>query len=411
MLAYIFPGQGSQYVGMGSALIKEHRIAKETFEQANDILEFDLTSLMLKGDMSVLTRTENAQPALLTLSVAAFRVLQNELSITPNFLLGHSLGEYSALCCGGVLNFNDSLRIVRKRGLLMQEAVNNGNGTMMAVSNVSNTVVDSICKEVSTIEKPVTIACFNGPNQVVISGDLQSVRTVEARLSSEGAVLSSLKVSASFHSLMMKEAADKLEEFLIDFTFNDSTIPIISNVNAKPYQTNVKEYITLLKRQMVEPVRWEESIRFIHQAGAKHAIELGSKSVLTNLMSHITNDISSISFENPESFTKAKAIVSRYSPPAFLGKCLAIAVATKNRNWNEEEYHSGVIVPYQRIKSLAEIIEKDNRVLTKEEMVMGIEMLDSVFHTKKIIKEERDNRINELLRVTKTEQMLQEYIV
>ncbi|WHY56135.1 ACP S-malonyltransferase [Peribacillus simplex] len=410
MIAYIFPGQGSQYVGMGSSLIDKYSIAKETFDQANEVLGFDLSSLMLEGEMSQLTQTENAQPALLTLSMSISRVLQKEFNVVPDYLLGHSLGEYSALCSGGVLKFEDALLIVRKRGLLMQDAVKNGLGIMTAVANIASSRVEEVCKEVSTLDHPVSIGCFNGPNQVVISGHQHSVKQVEEMLSQEGAILTPLKVSASFHSPLMKDASDKLEEFLLNFNFSRSEGPIISNVTGQPHIDEPNEYIKLLKRQMVEPVMWEKSIKFLHQKGVNNAIELGSKTVLTNLMASITKDISCISFEKPDDLLKVKGVITRYLPPAFLDKSLAIAVATKNQNWDEDEYHSGVVLPYQKVKKLAQTIEKEDRNPTVEEMFLAIEMLQSVFRTKKVQDKEQTERIDELLKVTKTEHLLKAYI-
>lgn len=406
MIAYIFPGQGSQYVGMGSSLIDKYSIAKETFDQANEVLGFELSSLMLEGEMSQLTQTENAQPALLTLSMAISRVLQKEFNVVPDYLLGHSLGEYSALCSSGVLKFEDALLIVRKRGLLMQDAVKNGLGVMTAVANIASSRVEEVCKEVSTLDHPVSIGCFNGPNQVVISGHQLSVKQVEEMLSQEGAILTPLKVSASFHSPLMKDASDKLEEFLLNFNFSSSEAPIISNVTGQPHIDEPKEYIKLLKRQMVEPVMWEKSIKFLHQKGVNNAIELGSKNVLTNLMASITKDVSCISFEKSDDLLKVKGVITRYLPPKFLDKSLAIAVATKNQNWNEEEYHSGVVLPYQKVKNLAQTIEKEDRDPTVEEMFLAIEMLQSVFRTKKVQDKEQTERIDELLKVTKTEHLL-----
>ncbi|WP_193065051.1 ACP S-malonyltransferase [Oceanobacillus oncorhynchi] len=410
MIAYIFPGQGSQHVGMGSTFIDKYSIAKETFAQANEVLGFDLSSFMLEGDMSALTKTEIAQPALLTLSYAVSRVLQKEFNVTPDYLLGHSLGEYSALCVGGVLKFEDALKIVRKRGLLMQDAVKTGLGVMTAVANAASFRVEEVCKEVSTPEYPVSIGCFNGPNQVVISGHQQSVEKVEELLSKEEAILTPLKVSASFHSPLMKDAAEKLEEFFTNFNISRSEAPIISNVTGQPHIDEPKEYISLLKRQMIEPVMWENSIRFIQQKGVKHAIEIGSKNVLTNLMASITKDIISVPFEKTEDLTNIKSIITRYLPPRFLDKSLAIAVATKNQNWNEEEYHSGVVLPYQKVKALSQKVQTEDREPSVEEMLEAIEMLQSVFRTKKVQEEEQNKRLNQLLKVTKTEHLLKTYI-
>ncbi|MFD1676436.1 ACP S-malonyltransferase [Alicyclobacillus fodiniaquatilis] len=402
MIAFLFPGQGSQFVGMGKTLFDKFSIAKDVFQEANDVLNMDFTSLCLVGDLDELTKTENAQPALLTVSMAAYRVYIKEFSIAPDFLAGHSLGEFTALACSGALSFADALTIVRRRGVLMQEAVANGLGVMTAVGEVERSVVETVCAEISTVSKPVTIGCYNAPKQLVISGHQEAVNRAEALLEAKGASITPLKVSASFHSPLMTSAAVQLREYLMNFTFGPMDVPVISNVTALPHE-NADKVIDLLTRQMTEPVRWQETMEYLKGRGVKHVIEMGSKQVLKKLVVKNLPGIRAYSLGEADELQNLKetfAILNHV--PSFIGKCLATAVATKNRNTNHDEYQRGVIEPYNRIKQMLMELEQTNKQPTEEQKLAALDMLHSVFVTKQVPLAEREFRLQHLFRVTKT---------
>jgi [acyl-carrier-protein] S-malonyltransferase len=398
LIALLFPGQGSQYIGMGKSLAEEFPIARRTFEEADDVLKLNLSSLCFKGESYKLIRTEYTQPALLTASVAAYRVYMEEIGLKPNFAVGHSLGEFSALTCSGAISFVDTLQIVRQRGLLMQEAVTNGLGVMTAVGQVDRKQVEELCIQISTTEKPVVIGCYNAPEQLVLSGHQEAVNKVAKLLVKEGVTVTPLKVSASFHSPMMKPAADQFKKVLSQFSFCLGDYPVISNVTARPHESD--HLIDLLTRQMTEPVQWQESIEYLQLQNVKIAIEIGPKQVLQNLMKKNAPSIISVSLGEMGDIPKVKGVFNRENiEPSFIGKCLAIAVATKNRNWDNEAYAKGVIEPYQKVKQISIELDQNKQEPTSDQMIEALLMLRSVFETKKTPQCEQQKRLKQLLRM------------
>ncbi|GAE86716.1 ACP S-malonyltransferase [Acetivibrio straminisolvens] len=228
-IALLFPGQGSQYVGMGKKLYENYSAAREVFDEANEVLGFDLKELCFNGDINELTKTENTQPVILTASVAAFRVYMEKYGVKPAFLAGHSLGEFAALTCAGAISFKDAVRIVRNRGRYMQEAVPQGIGAMAAVSGVDKPVIEETCIKVSDENHLVVVSNHNSKDQIVISGHTSAVNTASEILKKHGARIVPLKVSAPFHSPLMQPAADRLREELKLYSYNEPKWQVISN--------------------------------------------------------------------------------------------------------------------------------------------------------------------------------------
>lgn len=277
---FLFPGQGSQKVGMAQSLIQEYPVARQTFEEASEILGMDLGKLCAEGPEETLRLTQNAQPALLTHSIAAFRVLAEKESLKPDFVAGHSLGEYSALVAAGVLSFADAVRLVRIRGNAMIEAVPAGQGAMAALIGVELEQVQGICDKVDGVVVP---ANMNG-GQIVISGAKAAVEAAMA-LASEAGVrrVVALPVSGPFHSPLMQPAADRMQAALADIQLNPFEVPIIANVTAAQVsdQSLVKE---LLVKQVTGAVRWEETMATLAALGVTEGVELGAGNVLAGLM-------------------------------------------------------------------------------------------------------------------------------
>lgn len=298
MIAYVFPGQGSQTIGMGLEFYNEFPIARQTFEEASDTLKFDLAKLCFDGGLQELSLTANAQPALLTTSIAALRVLEQETDLSPSLVAGHSLGEYSAIVSSGALNFKDAVHTVRKRGEFMQSAVPVGIGSMAAVMGLSKEQIVKICEENSDDENVVSPANFNSPQQIVISGHKAAVEKVSLLLKEEGAKrVVPLTVSAPFHCSLMNKAAEELKEVLDSINKSEINVPVVSNVDAES-NSDHNAITDLLFRQVVMPVRWYESVEYMKNQNINRFIEIGPGNVLTGLIRRTVNDVELNNLEN-----------------------------------------------------------------------------------------------------------------
>lgn len=305
-VAFLFPGQGSQYVGMGKELYDHFRVAREVFEEADESLGFSISNLCFHGPEETLRLTENTQPAILTVSIAALKVLKEEIEIEPQFLAGHSLGEYSALVASGTFTFRDAVKIVKLRGKFMQEAVPVGEGAMAAILGMEKEEVEALCKEASEGEV-LTPANFNSPGQIVISGHTQAIQRAIERAKKKGKKAILLPVSAPFHSPLMKPAAERLGEALQGVSVDGLNIPVVTNVEARPniYPEKVK---SLLVDQISSPVQWEQSMRYMISEGVEEMFEIGPGKILTGLMKRID---SSIILKNIEDLQSLKTITGR----------------------------------------------------------------------------------------------------
>ena len=301
--ALIFPGQGSQYVGMGKDLFLNFNKAKEIFEEASDAISLDLRKLAFEGPEDKLNLTANTQPAILTTSMAALHVLTEETGLRGDILAGHSLGEYTALVHSGVLPFTEALRIVKRRGELMQEAVPEGKGAMAAILGMKKDEVASICADASG-EEIVSPANFNSPGQIVISGHRDAVTKATELAKERGAKRAILlPVSVPSHCSLMEEAGEALRADLENLSMGDLGIGVISNVEASPYP-NTDSVIDLLVRQLSSPVKWDDSIIELREFGVEKAIEVGPGKVLSGLVKRIDKEIKTMNIEDASSLKK-----------------------------------------------------------------------------------------------------------
>ncbi|MFN8388884.1 MAG: ACP S-malonyltransferase [Bdellovibrionota bacterium] len=297
----LFPGQGSQTVGMGSELKAANPEAAELFNSADQILGYSLSSLCLEGPAEKLVLTENAQPAILLVSTICHRLSGVQLDTAA----GHSLGEYSALVAAGVIRFEDALQLVHKRGRYMQEAVEPGAGKMVAVMGPTEPEIRKVIGECTV--GVAEIANLNSPGQTVVAGDVAGVDAFAAAMQAAGAKIIPLNVSAPFHCRLMRPAADKLASDLDAISFSSPKFPVISNVTARPIESG-DQARELLKQQVCAPVRWTESMEFAAEGlGATHSIEFGAGGVLTKLLKRIRPEIARAEVSNPESLEKLKA--------------------------------------------------------------------------------------------------------
>ncbi len=302
--AFVFPGQGAQRVGMGKELLEKFDISRTVFAEADEALGENFQNLIFNGPAEDLTLTANTQPAILTVSIAALRAFQEVSNAKPDFVAGHSLGEFSALVASGAMEFSDAVRTTRARGTFMQEAVPAGKGAMAAVMKVDEDVIYAACEQASQGEV-VSPANFNSPDQVVISGDAAAVSRAADILKEQGGRVIPLRVSAPFHCRLMTLAAEKLDAFLSEITFGMPVPPVVTNVEATP-NLDASKIQKLMVQQVTSPVRWTDSIRYMIGEGVTTFVEFGPGNVLAGLISKIDASVETISVGSPDGIEKAK---------------------------------------------------------------------------------------------------------
>jgi len=303
--AFIFPGQGSQQVGMSKELADSRDVCRRVFEEADRVLGIRLSSLCFEGPDEELRLTVNTQPAMVTSSIAALRALE-ALGARPDYVAGHSLGEYTALVAAGSLKFEDALKSVRKRGLYMQEAVPDGEGAMAALIGIDLENVRSICGEASNLGVCAP-ANINSPNQTVIAGHRPAVeRAVELAKASGAKRAIMLSVSAPFHCELMKPAAERLSALFETTDFADLTVPLVTNVDAGVIRTGAEAKNALL-RQVASPVRWSESIKLLLDEGVDRFVEVGPGKVLSGLVRQISRQCQVLNVEDLQSLESTAA--------------------------------------------------------------------------------------------------------
>jgi [acyl-carrier-protein] S-malonyltransferase len=303
-LAFVFPGQGSQTVGMLAELAADNPQVEATFREASDALGYDLWQLVQQGPAEELNKTWQTQPALLAASVAIYRVWQQKQGAQPVLLAGHSLGEYSALVCAGVLAFADAIKLVELRGKLMQEAVPEGTGAMQAIIGLDDEAIRKACEE-SAQGEVVSPVNFNSPGQVVIAGNKDAVERAGAACKAAGAKRAlPLPVSVPSHCALMKPAAVKLAVALEEIAFNAPDVPVVNNVDVK-CENDAAAIRNALVRQLYSPVRWTESVQFIAEQGVTQLLEMCPGKVLTGLTKRIADNLTATAVNDPASLSAA----------------------------------------------------------------------------------------------------------
>ncbi len=309
-IGLLFPGQGSQIAGMGKEFYDNYDFVRELFHKANSLLEPDFSSLVFNGPQERLNLTENTQPSILTTSIAAFKCLMAKLNnLKPDFVAGHSLGEYSAYVTAGTISFEEAVVAVRKRAKFMQEAVKVGEGAMAALIGIEYETAVKVCEEASNYGVVVP-ANDNAPGQVVIAGKKEAVeKAVEISKQNGCKKAVFLPVSAPFHSPLMKPAREKMEAVLRGMKFDNPEIPCVANVTAKPVYTK-EEARELLIKQIDSPVRWRETLLFLKNEGVDTLIEIGPQTVLLGLAKRISKDWKLLNVENLKSLEETVAVIS-----------------------------------------------------------------------------------------------------
>lgn len=311
MLALLFPGQGSQEVGMGREIAAASPAARAVFRAADDALGFALSKVCFEGPEQELLRTEVQQPAILTTGIALLRALQERSAVEPGFVAGHSLGEYTALVAAGALGFEDAVRLVQARGRFMQEAVPEGRGAMAAVLGLSTSDVEAVCHAArASSGKVVSPANFNSPQQTVIAGDAAAVEIACGRAQREGAKRTvPLAVSAPFHCALMAPAAEKLALELARVRFSDAAPPVVTNVEAEPNRDGSR-IAALLEQQVTSPVRFVEMVQRLVELGVTQVLEVGTGRVLSSLVARIDRGVERASLSSAADLDEAASFVA-----------------------------------------------------------------------------------------------------
>lgn len=295
--ALVFPGQGAQKPGMGKDLYENSEAAKKVFETANKVLGYDIADLCFNGSEKDLMKTINSQPCILTVSLAALEALREQVDIEVACTAGHSLGEYAALYAAGAVDLETVLKLIQRRAELMNEAAENTNGSMAAVIGLDNETVINLTKEIDN----VYVANFNSPGQVVITGEKEEINNNLDKFKEAGAKrVLPLAVSGAFHSPLMNSASEKFEQFVNDFEFNDTQIPVYKNVDAEP-ATNCDEFRNELPKQICSSVRWTQTINNIEKEGITNFIEIGPGKVLAGLNKKINAELTTLNIFDYES--------------------------------------------------------------------------------------------------------------
>ena len=308
--AMVFPGQGSQTVGMLAELASDYPIVQETFKQASEVLGYDLWQLVQEGPAEELNKTWQTQPALLTASVAVYRVWQQKYpELKPEVMAGHSLGEYSALVCAGVLDFQDAVKLVELRGKLMQQAVPEGTGAMYAIIGLDNEAIINACKQAEQGEV-VSAVNFNSPGQVVIAGAKAAVERAAALCKEAGAKRAlPLSVSVPSHCALMKPAADQLSVSLESITLKAPTASVLNNVDVKA-ETDADAIRNALVRQLYSPVRWTETVEKMSHSGVEVLVEIGPGKVLNGLAKRIVDSLQATSVNDVKSLDAVNELLA-----------------------------------------------------------------------------------------------------
>ncbi len=398
-LAFIFPGQGTQFVKMGQFFYNNYLISRQTYDEAKEVLNFDVAKLCFEGKLSELNDFTNMQIAVVTTEVAIYRAYVQEFGILPQFSSGHSIGEYAAMVSAGAVNFQDVLLMLRKRGELVQSVIESNIGRMTIVEKVSHDLASGIIKELKLQDK-VYISCYNSPSQLAISGYNDALDLVEEKLVQAGCIISPLFLSPPMHSPLMSSVKEEYRKFLQGFQYYPFRFPILANVTGVPF-TDSNSIPELLSDHLVMPVQWEKAVTIMYRYGITATIEMSPKLLLSSFITEaqpgtktFCHGIKKDRLAFSEIF-KADANY-RKDVPNLLGRCLGIIVSTENKNEDTTDFNH-VIDIYKNISNMYTNSAQKNLPVDYEDEVKAVQMLIEALKTKKAEKQEIINWIKSLL--------------
>lgn len=402
----MFPGQASQYVGMGKDWYEKYESVRRRFEQASDILHQDMKKLCFEGPTGQLVLTENTQVALVTTSVAMFDVIVSELGIVPSYLAGHSIGEISALTAAGVLSFEDAIRLAKIRGEAMATCNVDEKAGMVAVTQIHIDELQRILQEIGYQDYSVDIANYNAPMQTILSGDNEGLKKIGELLEPYNARVIPLNVAGPFHSRYMAPAKEKVVGVLESIPLRNMNIPVICGHKGRLYNAsdNIKDMIV---EQLTSSIRWTQVVEVLKYLGVERWIEVGPNEVLKKLVQQSLPEAFVLSYDEKDKNSifnndKVQNNEKKLNP---IGLCLGAAVSTRNTNWNEEEYEQGVIKPYHEIQDLYKKIEAEKRQPSLEEIESSMKLLQKIFDTKGVPVKEQAVKYQKILKNVEFEEL------
>ncbi len=416
--AIAFPGQGAQYIGMGKDLYRHNIVARETFEEASHVLGYDLGKLCFDGDINVLSKSEIVQPAILTTSVASYRVLMQGAEYKPKYLLGDSLGEISALVCSGAIRFSDSIKIATKRGRLMGADVIE-NGYMTAIMGVDIERIEEVCRNISRKNHIVEISNINSDEQIIISGHNKAVDKAITELEKMGGRIMKINTSNPFHCSLMNPIKQEFLEELIQYTYYPFEHLVISNLNAEPYQDE-KKIPYYLSEQLTKTVKWKESIEYIAKHNVYNIVEMKPQTVIRNMLMTNNLNIDVYSYDDKCEQQNIEKIISsigsyftnntKENRNKLIQMCISTIVSTKNVNWDQEDFSENVIENYNKLLRIQKNLCEDDCGANYEEMNMALNMLISALNAKKVSSVKQQLLIKDILYKTGLFDLFETYI-
>ena len=388
---------------MSKELCVEYDVARYTFEEANEVLGYDLRKICFEGSLSNLCNMENMFPALLTSSVAAFNVYMKEVGVTPQFCAGHSLGEYAALTCAGVIKFEDALRITHKRGIYVNEVGNSGIGEMTVINGIDERLLEDECKRVRTPDSIIGISCYNSPLQSAVSGTKEAVEKIEDFAVSQNGTVSHFIGGVPIHSALMKPAMEKLKNDLGSYSFHNATYPVISNVTARPYN-GPESVAENLYMQLISPVKWRQTLDYMNKFGISLVIEMSPKNIFGSVISSFYNNMGYCCFGQKRERDKfldrtANSDGATLGLSNFITKCLAAAVATPNLKGADV---SRIQANYNNIQEIRETVRVKRSDPTVEQINRALSSLKAIFEIKGVNKVEQEEIVDSIINETGT---------
>ena len=395
----LFSGQGSQYEGMGKKWILENKQIKQRFEQASDLLHFDVMDLCMNGNRDELQKTEIAQPAIFTLSYAMFEQFCSTYQPNISYLAGHSLGELTALASAGVLTYEDGLKLVHERGKAMSVCCQQNPSTMYAVTDLDVSILESLLEAYGANEQGIFIANYNTPRQTVLSGKAKELVDFTQQFKGVAKCIP-LQVAGGFHSVYMNDALAHLKEVLDQTSLHAWKIPVL-NVNQMRFYHEEDHIRQLLLDQMIKPVNWYRSLAFLEAQGTQLWLEFGPKNTLRNTVLNSLFNPTALSYdtESVSDILEEMRILEERNQkiPHLIGLCLGVAVSTQNNCQDEALYQKNVVGSYHEIKNIHTQVLSENRLPTEEEEKKALNLLKVILETKQISEYEQEKRMKQII--------------